>query len=121
MVTRSELFEERLKNFALNCAKLVKDLPRTTQNLVYGRQLIKSSSSPGANYAEAVCALTRRDFTYDINKCRKETKESYYWLDLIFRTNPLLATKIKPLLTEAHELIKIFQKTAITLRNKNRI
>lgn len=113
---KSRRLAERLKKFALNCARLVAMLPRTRQNLIYGDQLTRSSASPGANYAEALCAITRRDFTYDINKCRKELNESVYWLELILLANPQFADKIQPLLTEAKELTRIFQKSSATLR-----
>ncbi len=64
--------EERIFKFVLRVNKLVKSLPRNPENRWYGFQVNKSSSSVGANYAESACALTRKDFTNDINKCRKE-------------------------------------------------
>lgn len=70
--------EKRLFQFAIDVCKLVKSLPKTPENRWYGFQVMKSSSSMGANYAESTCALTQRDFTHDINKTRKEAKESLY-------------------------------------------
>lgn len=117
---RAQELLERLKHFALKCAKLAAMLPKTQQNLTYGKQLTRSSSSPGANYSEALCAITRKDFSYDMNKCRKELVESHYWLDLVLRANPRLIVDIKPLLNEAEELCKIFQKSTATLRKNNK-
>lgn len=113
---KSKRLAERLKKFALNCAKLAAMLPKTKQNLIYGDQLIRSSASPGANYAEALCAITRKDFTYDINKCRKELNESVYWLELILFANPPLTNEFQSLLKEGEELTRIFQKSSMTLR-----
>lgn len=113
-------FEERLKRFALACIKLIHLLPKSQENTIYSRQLIRCSSSIGANYSEAVCALTRKDFIYDMNKCRKETKESHYWIELILRANPVFAHQIQPSFEESHELLKIFQKSAITLRKNSK-
>lgn len=115
---QSQKFLHRLRRFALGCAKLVSTLPRTRQNIVYGDQLIRSSASPGANYSEALCALTRKDFTYDMNKCRKESNESVYWLELLLMSNDTYKDKINPWLEEAKEITKIFQKSALTLRKK---
>lgn len=121
MKDKERVFEQRLRDFALWCAKLTRMLPQTEQNKEYGKQLIRSSASVGANYAEAICAFTRKDFAYDINMCRKEAKESHYWLELLSEANSMLTKHTSPILNEAHELVKIFQKSATTLReNKNR-
>lgn len=85
--------EARLKKFALDVLRLVKSLPPTEENKIYGRQVIRSSSSVGANYMEATCAHTRLDFLHDMNKSRKEAKESVYWLELILK--PILLFKTK--------------------------
>lgn len=120
MKNKEELFEERLKKFALSCGSLINLLPRTQQNIEYLRQLIRSSASIGANYSEAICALTRKDFAHDINKSRKEAKESNYWLDLLKHTNPQSVSILEPLLNESYELVKIFQKSANTLRKNSK-
>lgn len=60
--------EKRLKEFALRVLRFVKSLPLTEENRIYGRQVIRSSSSIGANYAEATCAHTKPDFLHDINR-----------------------------------------------------
>lgn len=58
-------------------------LRRTIANMEDGRQLIKASGSVGANYIEANESLGRKDFLCRIKICRKEAKESRYWLRLI--------------------------------------
>lgn len=49
----------------------------------YGRQLIRSSGSIGANIEEADGALTKKDFINKIGISRREAKESRHWLRLI--------------------------------------
>jgi len=61
----------------------VKKLPRTLANIEDSRQLVDSSGSVGANYIEANEALSKKDFVMRIKICRKEAKESRYWLRLI--------------------------------------
>jgi len=61
----------------------VKGLPRSVANAEIAKQLIKSSSSIGANYIEANEALSKKDFLMRIKICRKESKESVYWLKLL--------------------------------------
>ena len=78
---------ERTFLFALRVAKLVNKLPRTISNLEYSRQVIKSSGSVGANYIEANENLGEKDAVYRFKVCRKEAKESAFWLRLLKATN----------------------------------
>ena len=111
--------EKRLMNFTIQVLKFVKTLPRTDENRIYGHQVIRSSSSVGANYAEATCALTRKDFTHDINKSRKEARETSYWLKIIAETNPAFSLKINPIIEESEQIVKIFQASVNTVRKNN--
>jgi four helix bundle protein len=101
--------EERTFQFAKAVRLFVKTLPNTTANLEDGRQVIKASGSVGANYREANEALSKKDFVMRIKICRKEAKESAYWLRLINETNDLNnADEALRLIQEANELKKIF-------------
>ncbi|HEX7042072.1 MAG TPA: four helix bundle protein [Patescibacteria group bacterium] len=97
--------EERTLNFAKNVRLFIKDLPRSLTNLEDGKQLIRSSGSIGANYIEANESLSKKDFKMRIMICRKEAKETCYWLKLISTENENERTK---LLNEATEILKIF-------------
>ena len=73
------------------------------------KQLIRASGSVGANYIESNEALSDKDFVYRVKICRKESKESVYWLRLIHETNPeQFKEGTKTLFMEASELTKIF-------------
>ncbi len=101
--------EERTQVFAQNCRNFVKKLPRTIGNLEDGPQLIRASGSVGANYIEANESLSPKDFLHRIKICRKELKESRYWLTLVdTREDTVLDNTRNTLLNEATELMKIF-------------
>ena len=101
--------EERTLEFARRTRVFVKILPRTTGNLEDGKQLIRSSGSIGANYIEANESLSKKDFILRAKICRKETKESRYWLLLVDTgDNPQLEKERQALIQEATELMKIF-------------
>ena len=85
----------------------VKNLIKTLANIEYAKQLIKSSSSVGANYIEAEESLSKKDFVIRIKICRKEAKESRYWLELIEPEENQIQEK-ETLSREATELTKIF-------------
>lgn len=95
--------EERTFEFAKACRQYIKTLPKTTQTIEDGRQLIRSSGSIAANYIEANEALSKKDFMLRIKIAKKETKETVLWLKLINDENPNLS-----LIIEATELMKIF-------------
>jgi len=116
--SRKEL-ELRLKKFALRVLGLVKALPKTEENRIYGSQILRSSSSIGANYAEAICSQTKKDFINGLNICRKETKETCYWLDLIFEANPTVQKRMKDLIEEGQEILKIFTSSVKTSKEKS--
>jgi len=78
--------EERTFAFAKRARALVKTLAKTIGNAEDSRQLIRSSGSVGANYIEANESLSKKDFVLRIKICRKEAKESRYWLRLIEAT-----------------------------------
>ena len=101
--------EERTLTFARNCRVFVKKLPRTISNMEDSKQLIRSSGSVGANYIEANESLSKKDFFMRAKICRKEVKESRYWLTLIdIGKDAILDKERTTLILEATELMKIF-------------
>ena len=99
--------EDRTLIFALNVRELTKKLRQTISNLEYSKQLIRSSASVGANYIEANESLGKKDFAMRIRICRKEAKESRYWLRLI-ESDTEQEMENKRLQDETTQLIKIF-------------
>ena len=101
--------EDRTLEFAKRVRGFVGKLRRTTANVEDGKQLIRSSGSVGANYIEANEALSKKDFLVRIKICRKEAKESRYWLKLIDTTGDSeLEKEGRTLENEARELTHIF-------------
>lgn len=100
--------EERTFRFAKNVNLFCKTLPKTIPGIEYIKQVIRSSSSVGANYIEANEALSRKDFLMRIRICRKEAKESAYWFRMILETGIDIKNEGANLFQEAVELKKIF-------------
>ena len=101
--------EDRTLAFAKKVRGFGKKLSKTTANLEDGRQLIKASGSVGANYIEANESLGEKDFVMRIKICRKEAKESGYWLKLVDADSEAdLEKERKGLEKEATELMNIF-------------
>ncbi len=105
----------RTMAFASDVRSLLRKIPRSVQNHEDGRQLLRSSGSVGANYMEADEAVSKADFIYRIKVCKKEAKESLYWLKLLYinNTNDLLKERYNYLMQEADELVRIFSTICI--------
>lgn len=100
--------EDRTLEYGKRVIRMAKTLPKNTVNFKLIDQVIRSGTSMGANYREANETETKKDFKFRMRICRKEGKETIYWLHLIIEANPEFETRIKPLLQETTELVKIF-------------
>ena len=101
--------EDRTLKFAKNVRSFVKRMPKTIGNIEDGKQLVKASGSVGANYIEANESLSKKDFIMRIKICRKESKESRYWLRLVdIDDNQQMDNERNSLVKEATELMNIF-------------
>ena len=101
--------EERTFQFAKKTRVFIKKLPKNITNIEDSKQLTRSSGSVGANYIEANEALSKKDFILRVKICRKEAKESRYWLKLIDTNNdPQLEKERIELIQETTELMNIF-------------
>ena len=99
---RTAKFAERVRDFCLT-------LPRNPANNEYIPQLIRAGSSPGANYIEANESIGDKDFKMKIKTCRREAKESAYWLRLVITGGTKeLETERQSLKQEAREFVLIF-------------
>jgi four helix bundle protein len=101
--------EARTLKFAKAVRAFARKLLKTIANIEDGKQLIRASGSVGANYIEANEAISKKDFLLRIKICRKEAKESWFWLNLVFTGNDDALEEERLLLEgEALELAKIF-------------
>ena len=115
MTLTPEALEDRLIDFGAAVCQAVRNLPHDLAGAHLGRQLIRSATSPAANYAEARGAESRRDFVHKTQICLKELRETFVWLRLVQRLfDSRVATE--KLNTECNELIAIFVKTIVTAK-----
>ncbi len=109
--------EERTYQFAKRVRNFLKKIPKTLINIEDAKQAGRASGSIGANYIEANEALSKKDFVMRIKICKKEAKETKYWLRLIdMGDNKELSEEQQGLIREATELMSIFG--SILVRSK---
>jgi four helix bundle protein len=74
---------DRTKSFALRIVKLYTALPKTTEAQVLGKQVLRSGTSVGAHYREAIRARSNAEYISKIEVGLQELEESIYWLELL--------------------------------------
>lgn len=100
--------EERTAKFGESIIKFCKTVPKSVVTIPLISQLVRSATSIGANYCEADCAESKKDFEHKLGICKKEAKETYHWLRM-FKTALLGKEEaINDLQREAFELNLIF-------------
>jgi four helix bundle protein len=117
MITSEDL-KKRFKLFAINNAILIKEFPKNSINIPYCNQLIRSSSSPGANYRAACRAKSVPDFINKLKIVEEELDESVYFLELLQHFNTDFENAIVDLIKEGNELLAITVSSIKTSRLK---
>lgn len=113
-------YYRRFSRFAIDCSLIVSKLDwKKLCNRVWGKQLISSSGSVGANYIEAIEGSSTADFIYRLKICRKEANESVHWLHLLGSLNQEVdSEEFDRLIREAREFAKMFSSAIKTAEKK---
>lgn len=100
--------EDRTTQFSLSVISLCRTLSFSMITKPLIDQIIRSATSIGANYREANGCDSRKDFKNKIGICKREAKETMYWLHLLSDCYKSEIFKLQQLWKEAHELSLIF-------------
>ena len=103
-----EQLKARTKKFALDVIELVSKLPRTLVAEIIGRQLVRCSTSVGANYRAACRGRSRAEFSAKVAVALEEADESLYWLEILRDSGIFPDESVHVLIMEADELVAIF-------------
>lgn len=114
-MTKEDL-RERLTIFAVRIIKMVDLLPSSIAGNAIARQIVRSGTSPSANYRAACLAKSDKDFINKLKMVEEELDETSHWLDIIMRSQMIEVTRIQPLYQENKELLGIIVKTIISTK-----
>jgi four helix bundle protein len=114
-MTAAEM-KQRTKTFAIETAKLVLLLESSRINNAYLNQLIRCSSSVGANYRAAQRAKSTADFINKLKIVEEETDESIYFLELLSEFNATHRSTIQKQIVEGEEILRIIVASLNTVR-----
>ncbi|HEX8974752.1 MAG TPA: four helix bundle protein [Patescibacteria group bacterium] len=110
--------EDRTAKFSEGIIDLVRKTQKDIATSPILSQLVRSGTSIGANYCEANGASSKKDFKNKIYICKKECKETKYWLQLLEKASPENIEICRKHWQEAHELTMIFSKIIMTLEGR---
>ena len=110
-----ENFKLRTKKFVVDNIKLFKILPKTEEAKIIGRQLLRSSSSVGANYRAACRARSKAEFHSKLSIVVEEADESVFWMEILIEAEILKTEQIEILMNEANEILKVVAKARKTV------
>ncbi len=113
-----EKLKNRTKQYAIDCWKLCSKFPVTREYNAYCNQLIRCSSSVGANYRAACRAKSSADFINKLKIVEEEADESMYFLEVLLEVSNIEQEEIKKLHTEGNELLSIIVASIKTIRSR---
>lgn len=116
MVTTNKDIRERSFDFALNTVRNCKRIKEKYKEFILTDQLVRSSTSVGANMREARNAESKADFIHKLSVCQKECDESIYWLELLMALLDEEKEQLLPIHDEAIQLLRIIK--TINVRTK---
>jgi four helix bundle protein len=111
-------FKNRTKQLAIRTIKVVESLPKTTTAQVIGKQILRSSTSVGANYRAACRAKSTPDMLYKLAIVEEEADETSYWLELLVEAKIIPEVRLKNLMSEVDEITAMIVSSIKTLRQK---
>lgn len=117
MLNQKHEIHDRIYRFVLRVLRATKSLPRTPENSVLIRQVVRSAGSIGANAAEADGAESKKEFIQQFTIAKKEAKETLYWLALIFDHNGISSHKTSSILDENKQIISVISKIVLNAKH----
>ena len=116
-----EIIKKRTKQTGLEVIKLVDELPNKPSAWAIAKQIIRSSTSIGANYRAACRAKSSADFINKLKIVEEEADETQYWLEVLDESNLIDSDRIEAIKKEVNEIVSIVVASIKTAReNENR-
>ena len=110
--------QERLTTFAVRIVKMVDAMPDSVAGIAIARQVVRSGTSPSANYRAACIAKSDKDFINKLKMVEEELDETKHWIDMIMRCQMLSTNRMEPLYQECSELLSIIVRSIVTTKTR---
>ncbi|MBU0649050.1 four helix bundle protein [Patescibacteria group bacterium] len=115
----SEEFKKRIYRFIIELIKFIEKLPKDDPVCrVAINQVIRSGTSMGANYVEAIAGSSKKEFTNYLSHSLKSSNETKFWLALLRDLGKCNAEYANKLIKELIEISNILGSSVRTMRKK---
>jgi four helix bundle protein len=112
-------FKARTKKLGLRVIRLVEALPRSQTTQVIGKQILRSSTSVGANYRAACRAKSTADIINKLKTVEEEADETLYWLEILVEAEIISEARLKDLMQETNEILAMTVASIKALRKRS--
>jgi four helix bundle protein len=116
MEHQADVLKNRTKQFALRIIRVVRSLPPGAEGRIITHQLLRSGKSVAANYRAVCRARSRPEFLSKLAIVIEEADESAFWLELPVDSGLVHESKLKDLISEANQLVAIFNASRSTAK-----
>jgi four helix bundle protein len=113
-----EQLKLRTKQIGLEVIKLIDELPSKASSWAIAKQIVRSSTSIGANYRAACRAKSTADFINKLKIVEEETDETQYWLEILEESGLVQSDRIEFIKKELNEILSIVVSSIKTLKSK---
>ena len=113
---QSREIQKRCYNFVIGVIKMTKKLNKNTVSDILIKQIVRSSTSIGANIVEAQAGSSKKDFINFIHHSLKSANETKFWLEIIKDTERTDPNEMNFLIKECYELANILGASLVTLK-----
>ena len=114
-MTKEEL-KERFRQFSLRIINLVNNMPNSIAGNAIAKQIVRSGTSPAANYRAACLAKSDKDFLNKLKMVEEEIDETQHWLSIIMDAGMISKERVSPLYEESIELNRIIVKSIVSTK-----
>jgi len=108
--------QRRFKRLGLAIIRMTEKLPNWRAANVIPNQILRSGTSPGANYRGACRARSNAEFVAKLGIVEEELDETLYWLEVLVEADFLAQKDADPLTKEGNELLGIVVASIRTAR-----
>ena len=116
MYTQTSPLRDKTLLFAIRKVNLNRFLTGVQKEFIISKQILRSGTNPGAMVREAANAESGLDFIHKLSIAQKETGETQYWLELLWKSNFLTITEYNSLYADSEEIMKLIRSSILTKR-----
>jgi four helix bundle protein len=105
---------EKTLNLAIRIVKLNQYLAETKKEYVLNKQILRSGTNPGSMFREAANAESGLDFIHKLGIAQKETGETQYWLELLYKTDYITSAEYESVNADTEEIMRLLRSSILT-------